>query len=348
MSQLESVWLKKIKILYQVLLVSLSLNVGLILAFTYKGVKNGVKKLHASESVTVNQPSKLAVIQSFFELSFDELVAQLSSKEHIEDGFTYRDIALSCLIHYHDFAIDRVYLSNSVEKRDLILCKESLSETVKVPLLLGLTNDVFQSIINFIKTERYPVTLKGLVFLLKDIKNRAKFSEIARLIYIQEPFCALYATLKNLEVKLKKDELLQLIVSGPFELFEGFSEGVYSAKSNTLELCRKYLLSYLEKNSICAARLLLKLDADYCVHQLDQEQIIKFIHLCNEPNLEVVLILKRILCSMRATHVHEAAARKLYAFCGIKFKEPYEHKEALKYFLPNFYSKYFVPPVKTP
>ena len=347
MSQQADLWLRKIKILYQLLVLSLAINIGLILSISYKGVRKTKNLLQKKAAVTITRSSKLAVIQNCFALSYEELIAQLSSKKHIEDGFCYRDIALSCLIHFHDFAIDKVYLPESVEKRELILCKDGTHEMVKIPLLVGLDDQMFDSVLVFAKTNRYPLTIKGLLDRLQEANTLKVREEISRLIYIQEPFCALFASLRKIEPSIRKELVLQLILSGNREIFDEFCGALYTPNTPILEICQCFLKKYMVNGSQQAAMLLLKIDSDYCVHQLDQGEIMQFIALCKEPRFEVILVLKRILCSMRSSHVHEAVARKLYGFCDKEFKEPYDHKEALRVFLPTFYSKHFSVKIKS-
>lgn len=338
MSSLDSVWLKKIRFLYQLLMISLSLNAGLILAMSYKGVKKTVRKNRTTKKINVKRASKVAVIEACFELSNEELVDLLGSKEHIEDGLCYRDIALSCLINFHDFAFDRVFLTSPFEKKELVICKAATHEVVKMDVILGLDDQSFSSIQSFAKKERFAVTLRGLFYLMQDEKNRHDYDKISTLLYIQEPFCILYSSIKELYPKLQKQLLLKLILSASYELFEEFSNKVVDVGHSDGQICLTYLKKYLFHQSKIACHLLMKIDQDYCVHQLDQREMLQFIALLDKPNLEVVIALKRILCSLRTNEIHEAAAKKLYEFAGQTFLKPYNHKQALKKFLPTFYS----------
>lgn len=87
----------------------------------------------------------------------------------MEDGFSERDIALGCLVAFHNFDVSRALLGHDqpAQQRSLIYGRLKSGEPAAIDVYTGLTEQQYQAIKDFATTERWPLTSKGLFWQLK-------------------------------------------------------------------------------------------------------------------------------------------------------------------------------------
>ncbi|MDN3508345.1 MAG: hypothetical protein P0S94_05440, partial [Simkaniaceae bacterium] len=111
---------KKIKSLSQILVMSLALNVGLAGTFVYKAFSTDEKITPVALKQHHLEVTNGEMVYSYFHLGFDDLVKKLSDDRLVEDGYTVRDLALACLVTYHNFDVDRALPGIDLQQRHLL------------------------------------------------------------------------------------------------------------------------------------------------------------------------------------------------------------------------------------
>jgi len=111
------------------------------------------------------------------QLSFSQLIHRLSHTQLIENGYAERDLALACLMAFHYFDLQRALPNNTQpqQKRLLAWKPKGQATTNILAVYPDLTQQQFETLIKFAKTERWPLSAEGLFLLLKDQKGKRAF-----------------------------------------------------------------------------------------------------------------------------------------------------------------------------
>ena len=106
----------QVRWLYHALIVSGALNIGLIATFIYWVSKDNsfsYKYKPAADSqqfiVISDSPSNEEILKLFQEMTYEQLLSQLSNDKFVENGYSYRDLALAYLTKYHNLD-GKIYL----------------------------------------------------------------------------------------------------------------------------------------------------------------------------------------------------------------------------------------------
>ena len=155
-------WVKKFRILTFALIFSGALNIGLIAAVISLSVQDSTMlgSFGLNQSAIEGKVSNIGCIASMSKLSFRELVALLTNRELVEEGYSKRDLALSALTAFHNFNLEKA-IGPITQKR--------VMEDGSVELYPGLTEQQFAAIIKFAYQEKWPLTAKGLYGLLQTL-----------------------------------------------------------------------------------------------------------------------------------------------------------------------------------
>ena len=108
------------------------------------------------------------------QLSFNQLVNRLSNTQLIEDGYAERDLALACLTAFHHFDIQRGLPKAMQPQQIRLFSWKAKSQEPPVTLVVypDLQQPQFDALIQFAKTERWPLTSEGLFLLLQGQKAK--------------------------------------------------------------------------------------------------------------------------------------------------------------------------------
>ncbi|MBI5346773.1 MAG: hypothetical protein HZB76_06515 [Chlamydiae bacterium] len=131
--EVRSRWQRRIKILIISLIISGVLNSLFLGVFIYSAIKD--KQFYAvfsskrpikfpSAKKEMNNPQYLAYFSSF---SFRDLLPYLFNTELVEEGYTKRDLALACLVSFHNFNIEKALPGQTY----LFYCKDGKSPKTK-------------------------------------------------------------------------------------------------------------------------------------------------------------------------------------------------------------------------
>ncbi len=262
-SSLESLWTRRIKWLIQGLILSCSINIGLIATLCYfvfkeKDISNYEQIIGMGAAEEVIHESNEAYARKCATMSYEELIQCLHDKELVEDGYTKRDLALSCLVAWHHFDVERA-LSSYVQERRLV--RFDAKELILFP---GLTDCHYEAVFRFVQREMWPFTAEGLFIEIQhklptfDPSLLAAFSQTKEVLAVSTMF-------SRSGVCVDMSVLISLLVDGDFEM-------IRALKGDK----RAFLLDYVRKGSKIAARLFFEIDKEYVLKRLSDQDILLF------------------------------------------------------------------------
>jgi len=340
---IERFWIKKIQRLTGALIVSGGLNLALLVAYFYPTNSKKAPIAAAVETATISKGT-LKTLNEFFPLGRDELIGELSNCESVEDGYKVRDLALSALVTWHHFNIEKALPAHPFQRRQLALIDRE-GEHFEISLFPGIGDAQFGAICDFARLEAWPLTTKGLFFELAHREERPE--SLKQTFYLTREFHTVEVLFHHILNPIAKESLLELIIEGGYERLAAFSARHPLLDEITASDRREMLLDYVGGGSSRAADLLLTLEPEWALHGLDDEHLISLLAPLkggHEP------FLKELISGLRSDRVRTLAGVKLYEILGESPPEPYDHEVTLMRFLPetiqNIVTKE-VKPVKT-
>ncbi len=257
-------------------------------------------------------------INTLFPLSFDRLIQQLNDKTSLESGYLARDLALGCMICFHDFDPSRVLPENLTQTRQrFFVYTDSQKQKQKIPVFSGLNDHDFDRIIEFVKIEKWPFTSKGLFHKLK-IPEYKESNNLKYAFYITPEFMSVELLFKRAGLQSDKEDLLRLLLEGNWEMLASFAAKQRIDQDLSEEERRSFLLRYIEIGSATAAAFFLKTDSKYAVKKLDDEHVVDILRLSRERTPYAARFALEALASPRNDSVWKEATERLYEFVGEK------------------------------
>lgn len=334
--------LSRVQRLSLLVMISGSLNIfmaALLCFFYFKEhppapIYEGMPYSEGRKSVVAIETSNSDLIRFFASLSMEQLVEKLQDKRLANDGFSCRDLALGCLVTIHHFDIVKALKGDKApEQRRMIAYHDRQGGRHEIATYSDLNEGHYSKIINFAKTEEWPLTPKGLFLTLKEQGESADKS-LRYAFYLTPEFLIAELLLKRANVNISKQELLTFLTEGSWELLSDFSAKQCISQSLTHEDRRQFLTSYIEQGSIMAAELLLKTDPHYAAKKLDDEQVLALLKLAGKRTPEAARFALEMLVSPRQDKVWQEAAKRLYEFAGEKEPGSFDRNQVLERFLP--------------
>lgn len=325
-------WIKRFRVLTQMLILSGALNIAFLCCFIYLIFLKGRPVADYAVKPVILENKKRDITNNQFltylsGLSFREIIPVLSNKELIEEGYTKRDIALGCLFSLHDFNIEKALPNQNLQKRKFSFVKGA--EKLEITLFAALGDAQYEGIIRYATTDKWPLTSKGLFNALK--KETPRDPSLEKSFMLSEEFYVI-STLFNQGVTLKSDELLELISQCSWEFIDDFVKKQNLVLDVSSERKVQFLLGCLSQNSPIGAELLLKTDLAFVTKRLGDDQILKILSLVKESKeAENFCIL--LLKGARSDMVWKMAATKLYEFAKEKAPENFDQKEVMRRFV---------------
>ncbi len=331
---LQEQWAKKGRFLTQALIFSGALNIGLLTSFFYfvaRDKKEAVAFELQPTSKAPNQLTNAETIAHFATMSYAELVDMLGSQDPIEEGYNKRDLALASLAAFHFINLEKALQGSPLQKRMLTYQRKDGPEQVDITVYPGLTEDQFQGIVQFIKTEKFPLTTKGLFFELKQSKMPRE-SSLLEAFYLTPEFTTLMTLFNRAGVPLPSEYVIEVIAQGDWKLVEQFTQEQKLSQDLSPLRLKNLLSSYVRCRSVLAAKILLEWDRDFILKKLDDPDLMMFLDLFSTKTGALDTFLKEIITSPRSDAIWKKAAEKLYAFSDLPCPEPYDHLVTLQTF----------------
>lgn len=335
----ENPWLKKTKTLTQALILSSTLNIGLIATFAYFVLKEKQQTLTlelkpaASEGNSL-QPTNVELLKSYCLLPYPELISRLEDKESIEEGLTRRDLALACLVAFHHFNLDKALGGLPLQKRSLFFSHAAAGETLHLPVFPGLTDAQFVAVSQYAKTEKWPFTNQGLFYELKRSTPHPDPSLLST-FYLTSEYHAAYLLLTRSGLKMSQEEIADLVADGSWEQLAELATEQKTTLDLSPERRLSFVLGYLDHHSLKAAKLLATYDLASVTKRCNDVQVLTLLDLYADKTPPLEQFVKDLLVAPRTEAVYRKAASILYHWQGEECKEPYDHIATLKRFLPD-------------
>ena len=307
--------MKNQEIKQRLLILSGALNIGLLSTLIYLAV-------HKSESM--QKPLQEAcvftnaqILQTYRDLSFNDLELRLESTELIEEGYTKRDLALACLVAFHYIDIDRALGGIPLQRRVLSFSeKESVQEIIVFP---GLHEAHFAGVLRFLKEERWPLTTEGLFIALKE--PSVHDPSLVEAFYCTSEFHSLELLVQKFIPNSSRAALLRMLQEGSFMHMMRIAENLRSDQSYTKEQFYHMMLLYaLDAKVKIAADYLITHEEEYVLKRCDDAELLGLLALYQETPQKVEHLAKALLISPRCDAMRAQAAKIIYALA----KEPRE------------------------
>lgn len=341
-SSFENPWIRKFRVLSQIVIVSVTLNVGLILSLIYvaseKKIARGVKETATPESpVIISTATNAQVVKNFFQYSFQDLLSELFNDDLIEYGYRRRDLALACMVQFHYFDVEKALGKSELQKRETEFIHSEGGEVFKLTLFPALNDAHFVNIIAFAEREEWPLVPEGLFYELKKNKDSGWAGSLQEAFFATREFYTIHTLFARWLKDVDQEEVLGIVLDGDWECIEEFTHNVHSALDLSIDSLRQFLTSYVGRSSK-AAHFWLRHDAEYVLKKVDDRTLYAIINQLEMPDLQATLFLKQVVCSVRSDAARVAAGKKLYTFAGESAPEPYDHEVCMKRFLPSLFT----------
>ncbi len=309
--RMEKVHLNRFRTLTVFLLCSGALNIGLIatlVVFTLREARTPFAAVKINETGAEEAPNS-SLLQALLQRSFPELVAYLTNRDPVEDGYLKRDLALSALCAAYFFDLEKAIGAAPLQKRRLFLSSEKYVE-----LYPALSEEQFDAIVRYAYREKWPLTFEGLFHALKQKSPETREDSLCSALFSTAEFHSIQTLFQKTGAPVDPHVLLSLLAEAPWEPLRRFLEGQSKLLDLSLERRRSFLLEYLSYGSPSAARLLLKTDFSFSKSRLQDAGILALLNLLEEPDDLAQRFCFDLLQSPRTDAVREKAADKLAQF----------------------------------
>lgn len=335
-------WIRRNGWLTQALIISGTLNIGLIATFAYFVLKEKQETVVIELKPTSKEASHPAtnsqLLRSYSLLPYQELLLRLENKDLIEEGLTKRDLSLACLVAFHHFNLDKALGGLALQKRTIPFVNSEGQETIDIPVFPGLADYQFQAIIQYAKTEKWPLTSQGLFYELK--RSSSPYDPtLLDAFYLSPEYHAVYTLLTKTGIAISREQTIALICQGEWKSLSDLTHAQRFSLDLTHDKRRLFLLDYLDNHSILAAKILLDSDLDFISKRLDDAQVLTILDLYPDKNSTVENFAKELFNSPRTDALRKRAASILFALAGEPLPEPYDHQIALQRFFPQLIPK---------
>lgn len=308
----ENPWIKRTRFLTQALVLSGAVNICLVATLIYtafvekqEALTGEMKVEEFSQNLPVRTNEEILHAYSF--LPFSELLLRLEHGEPIEEGLCKRDIALACLVAFHHFPLEKSLGGVIPQKRQISMRNQEGQEAIAVNVFPGLSDFQFQAILQFAKTEKWPLTSQGLFYELKRQEN-AYDPSLLETFYLTPEFHLVSTLFFKTGLPLTKGEVVSLLVSGEWNLLDNWARSHKEEGADlSVDARRGFLLAYLNKNSAFAAELLFKSDPEFCLKKLSDSEILYLLAVLKAKQIPCEHLVHEIALSPRIDAVREFA-----------------------------------------
>lgn len=301
-------WARKFRSLTIALIFSGALNIALVASLAFSMLKENSVPISFSSCITKTQSKESTngqILSMMANLSFRELVATLTNRDPVEEGYAKRDLALAALVAFHHFNLEKALASPLMQKREMVL-----SDARTVDLFPSLDDDQFQAIIRYAYQEKWPLTAKGLFSLLKKTTD----ASLEQAFLTTNEFHAVQILFQKTGAAQQTSDLLRLICEGSWDLLEQFWQQQTEALDFSVDKRRSFLLGYLALGSETAAQMLLRTDFAFALKKLEDPQVLTLLGAVKGRSEESERFCKELLGSVRGDGVRQASALLLQAY----------------------------------
>ena len=316
-------WMKRFRVLTLALIFSGALNIALLATLLFfigqdQPAEWGISPL--APPAAESRLSNISYLTSLKRLHFRELVAQLTNREKVEEGYTKRDLALAVLTADQFFHLEKALGAIPEQRRPL-----QLSDGQLIELYPGLTDAQFDAVIRYAYQEKWPLTSKGLFAQL----SKTTEETLTRAFCATPEFYALRVLFQKSGAPQEDALLLKLVSEGSWEQLETFFREQSQMVDLSADKRRQLLLSY---HSATAVEILLRSDLSYALKTLDDAGVVDLLVLLPPQGAEAKKFCSELLVSSRSDAVRERSAEWLYRAAGEVMPQPFNHADVVAHF----------------
>lgn len=341
MSSLEQHWTQKVRLLTQGLIISGTINIGLIATFVYFAIKEKPTSLayelsHLEEGAYPKKEESLTnekLLRSLCTMSFPQLLSLLSDKEMVEEGYTKRDLALACLVCFHHFDLERALSNYPLQRRLLSFSNAQGDEKMTITVFSGLVDYQYLAIQHFAKTEKWPFTPRGLFYEIQGSQGNIDPSLI-KAFYLTPEFHTIEGLFQKSNFFIKKEHLLDLLLDVDWIFLSDFVKELMFSKDFSVQRRRDFLIGAIERHSKKAARFLIENDRDYVSRKFDDAHVILILDLLQQKTPETEQFVSEMIHSVRSDAVLVKAILKHHVLNGTAMEDSFDLQKELAQFRP--------------
>ncbi len=325
----KSPWLR------QTLILSVLLNIALVGTFFYFLIHDN--PLHFSyKPKAEGEYEDLEIAETLLgrlhALPYDKLLALLGDTRKMQHGYMVRDFALGALASFHDFDIGRC-LGRKIASRKW----ESSGDTFL--LFPGVSDEDFEQLQHFARTQLWPFSAKGLLRLIADKGIEESNTHLVNFFCHTPQFVLLETLFARAKAPVLKKNILSLALECGFDQIDEFYQRQEKNADFSPSIRQEFLLEALNKGSKTAAELLLLTDKKFAIQDLDNEQLLKIIDLISIDSPQGSQFLEMVAATPRSEVLREKALKKLSRYVNKGKEEVAGHfveKPGLKNLRPTF------------
>lgn len=314
----SSDFLQKFRLITQLLVISVAINIGLLATFVYQNILSSPEVFYSYEmssssmESTRSQISNSDYLTSIKDYPFRELVAILTDDELLEQGFRKRDLALSILVQDHYFNLQKALANRPFSERILEYKDGKDFKTIKV--FPGLREYEYDAIIHFAVTEKWPMICKGLFYQLQ--ANTFLDKDLVDAFCVTQEYHILETLFYQSPVTVSNLELVEVVRDYDWKYISRFCEDQKISQDLSIDKRRTFLLHGINHESMHAASILLKTDFLFVLQKLDDMYTLRILELIQKSSDEAIQLCVELLKSPRSDAVWQKSAQKLYLFHG--------------------------------
>ena len=277
------------------------------------------------------------LVADFRYMTLDQLIGKLVDTRLVEDGYSERDLALACLVAFHQFDLPKALLGQPqpTQQRQIVIGGQDGVPSAAIIVYPALSEDQFAAIVRFASTDRWPLTSLGLFRRLQagtDVDDPT----LAEAFYLTQEFHAIEMLFNRGVNPLEKTKLMELALSGEWSTLSRFCRMQRRKQDYSSARRQALLLDYLANGAPVAAQLLVETEASFAAKKLDDMSVVRILELLTVSSPAVTQFSVGMLTSPRGDIVWGAAAETLYRLAGETPPETIDHTAAVKKFAPDF------------
>ncbi|SCA63847.1 Uncharacterized protein SCG7086_BG_00040 [Chlamydiales bacterium SCGC AG-110-P3] len=291
----------------------------------------------APEDALLGSSTNAEMVADFRYMSLDQLVSRLVDTRLVEDGYTQRDLALACLVAFHQFDLPKALLGQPQpsQQRQIVIGGQDGVPSVAIIVYPALNEDQFAAIARFANNERWPLTSLGL-FRRLQLDTDKDDPTLAEAFYLTREFLAIEVLFNRKVHPPEKTKLLKLALSGDWSTLSRFCRLQQRQQDYSAARRQALLLDYLGNGVPVAAELLVETEAAFTAKKLDDMTVVRVLELLESPVSAAMEFAVDILTSPRGDIVWEAAAQALYRLSGDTPPEMMDHAAVVQQFAPGY------------
>ncbi len=278
------------------------------------------------------------LLRRFRTLGREQLMAKLSDRQWVENGYTQRDLALACLVQMHYFDLGKALQQDihSLQKRTLAYGRYQNGTLAQAALFPGLTDVQYQNIIEYAYKEKWPLTPQGLFLAIKKSigKKESPDPSLIDAFSLTSEYLTTELLFNRSSAPLEKSEIILILSEGSWEMLSAFTEHQRAVQDLSEARRQKFLLDWIEQGSRGAAYTLIKTDGRFAASKLDDANVLRALSLLKHKTELAQLYALALLKSPRGEAVLKMAAQRLYEYAGEEPPEQPLH-EAIARFVPT-------------